>query len=160
MIAFALYKLHVSPLALCRLLASAHRQSLPANPRKNPRAQHQVADSKSIIADDPGSIVIFLPEMHGAAGRIRACGPSLLGRRGGVGRSAAGDRVGVLAARRQAMLLPAAAAVSSAEDLAAPGDAIDLVGVARMEGDTHHRRLGLEAVVEALPAAAEILAPK
>src|SRR5262245_1384043 len=79
---------------------------------------------------------------------------------GRVGSSATGDRVGVLAARRQAMLLPAAAAVSGAEDLPAPGDAIDLVGVARMEGGTHHLGLGLQAVVEALPAAAEVLAPK
>src|SRR2546427_3054655 len=58
------------------------------------------------------------------------------------------------------MLVPAMAAVSGAEDLAAAGDAVDLVGIARMEGHTHHRGLGLEAVVEAPPAAAGILAPK
>src|ERR1700730_17846226 len=77
---------------------------------------------------------------------------------GRVGSSAAGDRVGVLAARRQPMLVPAVAAVAGAEDLAAPGDAVDLVGIARMEGDTHHCRLGLDAAIEAPPAAAGIVA--
>src|ERR1700736_5479585 len=77
---------------------------------------------------------------------------------GRVGSSAAGDRVGVLAARRQPMLVPALAAVSGAEDLAAPCDAVDLVGIARMESHTHHRSLGLDAAIEAPPAAAGIVA--
>src|SRR3984893_9405855 len=79
---------------------------------------------------------------------------------GRVGSSAAGDRVGVLAARRQPMLVPAVAAVSGAEDLAAAGDAVDLVGIARVEGHTHHRGLGFDGVVEAPPVPAGIVSPK
>src|SRR6516164_1973431 len=82
-------------------------------------------------------------------------------RRGGGGSprpSAAGDRVGVVAAWRQSIFLPAAATVSRAKDLAAPGDAVDLVGIAGMESQAHHRGLGLDPMVEALPRAAEILA--
>src|SRR5437867_2650577 len=138
MIVFLVYELLLSALALAGSGPSCHRQNSPANPRKNPRAEYQVADSKSIPGDDPGSIAIFLPEIPVRQGGIRACRPPCRSA-GRVGSSAAGDRVGVLAARRQAMLLPAVAAVPGTEDLAAARHAVDLVGVARMQGHTHHR---------------------
>src|SRR5439155_10080045 len=71
---------------------------------------------------------------------------------------AAGDRVGIVAAGRQPILVPAAAAVLGAEDLTDPGNPIDLVRVAGVERDAHHCGLSLEHMVETLPAAAEILA--
>src|SRR5580704_9370142 len=67
------------------------------------------------------------------------------------GLSAAGDGVDVADAFGKAGFAPAAAAVLRSEHLAEAGDPVDLVRVARMHGDTHHRRLGLYAVVEALP---------
>jgi len=62
MIVSALYKLRVSALGFCRVLASGHRQNSPANPRKNPRAESQVVDGKSIIGDDPGPIAITIKD--------------------------------------------------------------------------------------------------
>src|SRR5215471_18001748 len=60
--------------------------------------------------------------------------------------SAAGDGVDVADAFGQSRLVPAAAAVLRAEHLAKARDAVDLVRVARMHGDAHHRRLGLDTV--------------
>src|SRR6266478_7441638 len=157
MFVFLVYELLLSALALAGFGPSGDRQNSPANPWKSPRPSNQAPDRKSIIGDYPGSIAIFslrFPVRQGESGHV-----GLPARPAGrVGSSAAGDRVAVLAARRQAMLVPAVAAVSGAKDLAAPCDAVDLVGIARMEGHTHHRRLGLDAVVEAPPAAAGIVA--
>src|SRR6266436_3777930 len=157
MIVFLVYELLLTALALAGFRPSGDRQNSPANPWKSPRPSNQAPDRKSIIGDHPGSIAIFslrFPVRQGESGHV-----GLPARPAGrVGSSAAGDRVGVLATRRQAVLVPAMAAVSGTEDLAAPGDAVDLVGIARVEGDTHHRRLGLNSMVEATPAAARILA--
>src|SRR6266446_5896425 len=159
MIVFLVYELLLSALALAGFGPSGDRQNSPANPWKSPRPSNQAPDRKSIIGDDPGSIVIFslrFPVRQGESGHA-----GLPARPAGrVGSLAAGDRVSVLAAGRQPMLVPATGGVSGAEDLAAPRDAVDLVGIARVEGHTHHRGLGLDAVVEAPPAPAEIVAPK
>ena len=50
------------------------------------------------------------------------------------------------------------AAVARAKDLPAARDAVDLVGIARMERHPHHRGLGLDPVIETLPALPEIRA--
>src|SRR5439155_12109184 len=70
----------------------------------------------------------------------------------------AGERIDVLDAFRQAMLAPRAPAVLGAEHLARAADAIDAVGVGRVRRDGHHRRLRLDAVVEALPRLADVVA--
>src|SRR5271166_4134308 len=70
----------------------------------------------------------------------------------------AGHRVEVAGALRQPGLAPGAAAILRSEDLAEAGDAVDLVGVARMNRHAHHCRLGLDPVVEALPGLADIVA--
>src|SRR6185369_24619 len=62
------------------------------------------------------------------------------------------DRLG------QPPFLPALAAVARAEDLALARDAVDLVRIAGMEGQRHHRALGLDAVIDAPPALSEIVA--
>src|SRR6266851_1660297 len=72
-------------------------------------------------------------------------------------RSCARQRVDVLDVGH-AMLPPRAAAVLGAEDLTTAAHAVDLVGVAGMERDRHHRALGLHAVVEPRPRPAEVLA--
>src|SRR5262245_60829235 len=56
------------------------------------------------------------------------------------------------------MLAPRASAVLRAEDLARAADAVDAVGVGRMQRDGHHGRLGLDAVIETLPRLAYIVA--
>src|SRR5213596_2330791 len=63
---------------------------------------------------------------------------------------AAGDRVEVARAFRQAVLVPGPATVLGAEQLPESRDAVDLVRVAGVRRDRHHRRLGLDPVVEAL----------
>src|SRR5207253_3206859 len=73
--------------------------------------------------------------------------------------SAAGDGVDVADAFGQSGLVPAAASVLGPEHLAETGDAVDLVRVARMHCDAHHRRLGLDAVVEALPGLTDVIGP-
>src|SRR5215468_11108495 len=73
-------------------------------------------------------------------------------------RLAARDGVEVLDAVGQALFRPRPPAVPRAEDLPAAADAIDLLGVAPVQGHRHHRALGLDAMVEACPALAEILA--
>src|SRR5256885_13932027 len=70
----------------------------------------------------------------------------------------AGERIDVLDAFRQAMLAPRAPAVLGAEHLARAADAIDAVGVGRVQRDGHHRRLRLDAVVEARPRLADVVA--
>src|SRR5712672_2160984 len=72
--------------------------------------------------------------------------------------SAAGNRVAIADALRQALLGPALAAILHPEDLAGFGEAVNLPLIARIDRDAHHRRLGLDAVVEPLPALADILA--
>src|SRR5215472_12975434 len=71
---------------------------------------------------------------------------------------AAGDCVEIAGAFGQPVLLPGLAAVLRAKQLAGARDAIDLVGVARMHGDRHHRGFGLDAMVEALPGLPDIVA--
>src|SRR6516164_115021 len=71
---------------------------------------------------------------------------------------AAGDGVEIAGAFRQPVLVPGAAAVLRAEDLPEARDAVNLVRVARMDRHRHHRRLGLDPVIEALPGLADILA--
>src|SRR5437868_2123050 len=56
------------------------------------------------------------------------------------------------------MLAPRAAAVLGAEDLTGAADAVDAVGVGRVQRDGHHRRFRLDAVVEALPRLADVVA--
>src|SRR5438270_5577568 len=70
----------------------------------------------------------------------------------------AGERIDVLDAFRQAMLAPRAPAVLGAEHLARAADAVDAVGVGRVQRDGHHRRFRLDAVVEALPRLADVVA--
>src|SRR5438445_742317 len=72
--------------------------------------------------------------------------------------SAAGDGVAVAHAIGEPTLAPALAAVLRAEHLAGPRDGVDLVRVFRMRDHPHHRRIGLDAVVEALPGLADIVA--
>src|SRR5438045_643656 len=71
-------------------------------------------------------------------------------------RSAAGDGVTVADPFGQPALAPGLAAILRPEHLANARDREDLVCVLRMRHDAHHRRLGLDAVVEALPGAADI----
>src|SRR5260370_36630963 len=70
----------------------------------------------------------------------------------------AGERIAALHAVRQAMLAPRAAAVLGAEHLTGAADAVDAVGVGRVQRDGHHRRLRLDAVIEALPRLADVVA--
>src|SRR5947209_20505656 len=81
-----------------------------------------------------------------------------LAARSGLARSAvdrsslsAGDGVAVAHALGQPALAPALAAVLGAEHLADAGYRIDLVRIFRVRRDAHHCRIGLDAVVEALP---------
>src|SRR5262249_56612271 len=55
-------------------------------------------------------------------------------------------------------LLPAFPAVTGAEYLAQPRDAVDLIGIARVQRHRHHRALGLDAVIDAPPGLAEVVA--
>src|SRR6266851_537693 len=110
MIVFLFYKLFLSAL----VLAGIRRQAVVKIPLptlgKVPGPSKQVADSKRIIGDDPRPIAIFSLRFPVQQGKSRCAG--LPARSAGrVGSSAAGDRVGVLAARRQPMLVPAIAAV-------------------------------------------------
>src|SRR5262245_165779 len=75
-----------------------------------------------------------------------------------VSASGAGDRVAVLHAGRQRGFVPGASAAFRPEDLTEAADAIYLVGVARMQSDSHHGAVGLDTVVEPLPGLTEILA--
>src|SRR5216683_4178739 len=133
-IIFLFYKLRFSALSL----AGFGRQAIVKIPLptlgKGPGPSQQVADSKRIIGDDPGPIAISslrFPVRQGKCGcaglPARRCVIREAETPARVGISAAGDRVGVLAARRQPMLMPAMAAVAGGEDLTAPGDAVDLV---------------------------------
>src|SRR5438876_7728439 len=91
-----------------------------------------------------------------AARRARTTSPSSRVRR--PGGSGAGERIDVLHALGQAMLAPRAAAVLGAEDLAGAAHAVDALGVGRVQRDGHHGRLRLDAVVEALPRLAHVVA--
>ena len=71
--------------------------------------------------------------------------------------SAAGDRVAVAGARGKSLPAPAVPAVSGREDLACLRYANNLLRVARMHGDAHHRRLRLDPVIEALPGLADVI---
>src|SRR6516225_8902947 len=71
--------------------------------------------------------------------------------------SAAGDRVAVACGRGQSLPAPAVPAVSGREDLARLRYANNLLRVARMHGDAHHRRLRLDPVIEALPGLADVI---
>src|SRR5262249_26558485 len=71
--------------------------------------------------------------------------------------SAAGARVAVAGARGQSLPAPAVPAVSGGEDLARLRHANNLLRVARMHGDAHHRRLRLDPVIEALPGLADVI---
>src|SRR6516225_12220301 len=71
--------------------------------------------------------------------------------------SAAGDRVAVARARGQSLPAPAVPAGSGPEDLARLRYANNLLWVARMHGDAHHRRLRLDPVIEALPGLADVI---
>src|SRR5436305_4874725 len=71
---------------------------------------------------------------------------------------AASDGVAVAHALGQPALGPGLATVGGAEHLADARDREDLVRVFRMRHDAHHRRLGLDAVIEALPGLADIVA--
>src|SRR5690349_5060308 len=70
---------------------------------------------------------------------------------------AAGDGVAVAHALRQSALGPGLAAVARAEYLPDARDRVDLVWVFRVRHDSHHRRLGVDAMVEALPALANVV---
>jgi len=70
----------------------------------------------------------------------------------------AGDRVEIARAFRQPVLAPSAAAILGAEQLTEARDAVDLIRVARMHHHRHHRCLGLDPMVEALPGLADIVA--
>src|ERR1700732_3518912 len=82
----------------------------------------------------------------------------LIPRDEGPGASAAGDAIGVAHPFRQAAFAPILAGVLGAEHLAGARYRVDLVRVARVQGHAHHRRVGLDVVVEALPGLADILA--
>jgi hypothetical protein len=71
--------------------------------------------------------------------------------------SAAGDRVAIAGARGQSLPAPAVPAVSGREDLARLRYANNLLRVARMHGDAHHRRLRLDPAIEALPGLADVI---
>src|SRR4029077_17482624 len=86
--------------------------------------------------------------------RVRPWGPPRNDNR----KLAARHAVGVAHAFREAVLAATLAAVLGAEHRTGARDAIDLVGVLRMDRHPHHRRVGLDAVVEALPGLADILA--
>src|SRR5438105_8329247 len=73
--------------------------------------------------------------------------------------SGARHRVHVLDPVRQQRLAPRRAAVARAERLTAAGDAVGVAGVVRIERERHHRGAGLDAVVQARPALAEIGRP-
>src|SRR6516164_3708117 len=70
---------------------------------------------------------------------------------------AAGDGVEIAGAFRQPVLVPSPPAIQRAEDLPEAGNAVNLVRVARMHRHRHHRRLGLDAMVEAPPGQANIV---
>src|SRR5580658_7953657 len=72
--------------------------------------------------------------------------------------SAASQRLAIAGTLGQPVLAPALAAVLRAEDLAGLRGAIDLARVARMQRDRHHRLLGLDPVIKALPGLADIAA--
>src|SRR6267378_2592764 len=91
-----------------------------------------------------------------AARRARTTSPNRRVRR--PGGSGAGERIDVLHALGQAMLAPGTSAVLGAEDLARAADAVDAIGVGRMQRDGHHGRLRLHAVVEARPRLAHVVA--
>src|SRR2546428_7764690 len=91
-----------------------------------------------------------------AARRARTTSPSSRVRR--PAGSGAGERIDVLHALGQAILAPRAAAVLGAEDLAGAAHAVDALGVGRVQRDGHHGRLRLDAVVEALPRLAHVVA--
>src|SRR5262245_8649595 len=148
MIAFLFYKLFfsASSFAGSRRQASV-KTSLPTlGKASGPKTEE--ADNQSIIGAAPGPDAVSSLRSPVRQGKIWICRPP----------SATGDRVGVLAPRRQPVLAPAIAAVSGTKDLTTPRHAVDLVGVARVERDTHHRRFGLDPMVEAPPAAASIRA--
>src|SRR5216117_2494531 len=91
-----------------------------------------------------------------AARRARTTSPSSRVRR--PGGSGAGERIDVLHALGRGILAPRAAAVLGAEDLAGAAHTVDALGVGRVQRDGHHGRLRLDAVVEALPRLAHVVA--
>src|SRR6266850_6690241 len=77
-------------------------------------------------------------------------------RRSGVSPSSSGEGVDILDAIRQERLAPALPAVGRAEHLRAARDARDVLGVARIERERHHRGTRLHAFVLARPGPAEV----
>src|SRR2546425_1386785 len=77
-------------------------------------------------------------------------------RRPGVRSSSSGEGVDILDAVRQQRLTPALTAVVGAEDLAAARRAGDVAGVGGIQGEGHHGGAGLDPVVHAGPALAEV----
>src|ERR1700730_5051622 len=139
-IVFLFYKLRFSIFTV----AGFGRQAIVKIPLpilgKGPRPSKQVADRKSIIGDGPGPIAILslrFPVRQGEFGYVGLPARPWVTRKAerpapGM-TSAAGDRVAVLAARRQPMLVPAVAAVAGGEDLGAPGNAAAMGGIARVD---------------------------
>src|SRR2546421_10096561 len=77
-------------------------------------------------------------------------------RRSGLSPSSSGEGVDILDAVGQQGLAPALPAVGRAEDLGAARDARDVLGVARIERQRHHRGTRLHAFVLARPRLAEV----
>src|SRR5215469_14274833 len=72
--------------------------------------------------------------------------------------SGAGGGVDVAHALREMILVPGAAAIEGAEDLAATRHAVHLLRIARMQGHRHHGAVRLHPVVEARPGLAHVAA--
>src|SRR6516164_2522631 len=104
------------------------------------------------IAPHPNPLPASGAREKGRGFPLPACGERVRGS------SAAGDGVNVANTVRQASLAPRLATILCPEHLAKARDAVDLVGIARMHCNAHHRRLGFDAVVEAFPSLADILA--
>ena len=73
-------------------------------------------------------------------------------------RSGASHAVDVLHVVGQSILLPRASAILRSEDLSAARGAVHARRIGRMHVDRHHRGIRFDAMIEALPALAEILA--
>src|SRR5713226_9659456 len=76
---------------------------------------------------------------------------------GSAGDSRACERVDVAAARGQLVLIPGVSAVIGPEDLTEARNAIDLIGIARMQRHGHHGGLCFHGMIEALPGLAQVL---
>src|SRR5687768_10946244 len=122
-----------------RLASGGERRSVGRGSRRRPATR-----ASSSATAGPGS----------GTSQSAALTPFTPGRRSG-----AGDRIGVRGALGQRVLLPALPAVLGAEDLAAARHAVDLLGVFGVERHAHHGGPRLHPAVDALPGAAEVVAP-